>query len=161
MIEIKRMTVKHLKDVLRIEEASFLSPWSFQSFYNEIVSNPYGYYIVAVEDNKVIGYGGMWILFDECHITTIAVDPSRRREGIGRRIMEHLIDKAREENVEWISLEVRISNIPAQNLYKSLGFEVVGVRRKYYQPNNEDALIMRLMLKGRKYNVYPGYRHIL
>lgn len=161
MVEIKKMTVKHLKEVLRIEELSFPSPWSFQSFYNEIVSNPYGYYIVAVENNKVVGYGGMWILFEECHITTIAVDPSRRRKGIGRKIMEHLIEKAKEQDVEWISLEVRVSNIPAQNLYKSLGFEVVGVRHKYYQPNNEDALIMRLLLRGRRYNVYPGHRYVL
>ena len=161
MIEIKKMTVKNLKEVLRIEELSFPSPWSFQSFYNVIVNNPYGYYIVAVEDNRVVGYGGMWILFDECHITTIAVDPTRRREGVGRRIMEHLIEKAREQDADWISLEVRVSNTPAQNLYKSLGFEAVGVRRGYYQPNNEDAIIMRLTLKGRRYNVYPGYRHIL
>lgn len=161
MIEIKRMTVKHLKDVLKIEELSFPMPWSFQSFYNELVSNPYGYYVVALENDKVVGYGGMWILFEECHITTIAVDPKRRREGIGRKIMEHLIEKAKEQDVDWISLEVRVSNIPAQNLYKSLGFEMVGIRRKYYQPNNEDAIIMRLMLKGEKGSVYPGYRHVL
>lgn len=161
MIEIERMTVKHLKEILKIEELSFPTPWSFQSFYNELVSNPYGYYVVALEDDKVVGYGGMWILFEECHITTIAVDPKRRREGIGRRIMEHLIEKAKDQGVEWISLEVRISNIPAQNLYKSLGFEMVGVRKQYYQPNNEDAIIMRLMLKRRKGNVYPSYRHVL
>ena len=161
MIEIKRMTIKHLKEVLKIEEMSFSMPWSFQSFYNELASNPYGYYVVAVENDKVLGYGGMWILFEECHVTTIAVDPKRRREGIGRKIMEHLIEKAKEQDVEWVSLEVRASNIPAQNLYRSLGFEIVGIRRKYSQPNNEDAIIMRLVLKGKRSSVYPGYRYVM
>jgi ribosomal-protein-alanine N-acetyltransferase len=161
MIEIKKMLPKHLKEVLKIESLSFPLPWSEQSFYYEIVNNPYGYYVVATDQDKVVGYGGMWILIDECHITTIAVDPKRRGEGIGRKILEHLIEKAKENDLDWISLEVRITNTVAQKLYKSLGFEVVGIRKGYYLPNNEDAIIMRLMLRGEKGNVYYGDRHIL
>jgi len=161
MIEIKKMLPKHLKEVLRIENLSFPMPWSEQSFYYEAVNNPYGYYVVAIDQDKVVGYGGMWMLIDECHITTIAVDPKRRREGIGRKILEHLIEKAKENDVDWISLEVRATNIVAQHLYNALGFEIVGIRKGYYLPNNEDAIIMRLILKGERGNVYSGYRHIL
>jgi ribosomal-protein-alanine N-acetyltransferase len=129
---------------MEIEKVSFgTHHWSSDSFHSEI-DNELGNYFTAInkDTNNVIGYGGYWLIFDEAHITTIAVDPKLRKNKIGEIILQHMITVGYEKKAKWFTLEVRAGNIPAQNLYKKYGFESLGVRKKYYQDNDEDALIM-------------------
>lgn len=90
----------------------------------------------------VVGYGGVWLTVDEGHITTIASAPEVRRRGVGELVLNGLIDAARDLGANHLTLEVRVSNTPAQALYLKYGFEARGTRRRYYTDNNEDALIM-------------------
>jgi len=99
-------------------------------------------YMVAVKDGLVVGFAGMWIILDEAHITNIAVHPEYRGFGIGTMLMESLISICKIENVIGITLEVRVSNQRAINLYKKFGFVEEGIRKAYYEDNKEDALIM-------------------
>lgn len=95
-----------------------------------------------VNPNPIVGYGGLWLMVDEAHITTIAVAPSQRGQGIGELLLNGLIDHALEMNASRLTLEVRISNESAQRLYLKYGFEPSGTRLRYYTDNGEDALIM-------------------
>jgi len=97
---------------------------------------------VAEVDNKIVGYGGFWVVVDEGHITNIAVHPEYRSKGIGSKIMEGLIELAKKNGIISMTLEVRESNIVAQHLYAKFGFRPLGRRKGYYQDNNEDAIIM-------------------
>jgi ribosomal-protein-alanine N-acetyltransferase len=90
----------------------------------------------------ILGYGGFWIMADEAHISTIAVRPEHRRRGVGELLLVAMVDRATELNAEVVTLEVRVSNTTAQNLYRKYGFHQVGLRRGYYSNNREDALIM-------------------
>ena len=90
----------------------------------------------------IIGFAGMWQLFDEAHVTTIGVHPDYRGRGLGELLFVALIDEAIRRNVAWLTLEVRVSNVTAQNLYQKYGFTVQGRRPRYYSDNNEDAYIM-------------------
>ena len=90
----------------------------------------------------IIGFAGMWQLFDEAHVTTIGVQPEHRGHGLGELLFVALIDEAMRRNVAWLTLEVRVSNTPAQALYQKYGFTVQGRRPRYYSDNNEDAYIM-------------------
>jgi len=140
----REMTADDVDRVAEIEKATFPNPWSKQSFYTEINDNNIAYYIVAIKDNNICGYGGLWHIINEMHITNIAVDKSLRGYGIGHGLVSKLIDiAAKDELVESISLEVRRSNFIAQNLYRKYGFKVIGVREKYYEDNKEDAFIMQ------------------
>ena len=143
-IDIAAMTPLHLDRVMEIEQACFTAPWSKGTFYRELVSNPYANYIVALAGEAVAGYAGTWLVLDESHITNIAVAPEWRRHGIGRKLMEELLRISLGQGARSITLEVRRSNVAAQNLYQSFGFVVAGVRRGYYTDDNEDALIMWL-----------------
>ena len=91
---------------------------------------------------QLIGYGGIWLVVDEGHITTIATAPEMRQRGVGELVLNGLIDAAQELGADVLTLEVRVSNVAAQNLYRKYGFQVQGTRRRYYTDNNEDALIM-------------------
>ena len=97
---------------------------------------------MAKTATKVVGYVGMWVILDEGHITNLAVDPAYRRKGIGRALLEHLITEGKKRGVRFLTLEVRSSNLVAQQLYRKLGFYEAGVRPGYYQDNQEDAIIM-------------------
>lgn len=90
----------------------------------------------------IVGYGGIWLTADEAHVTTIAVDPAHRRRGVGELLLNGLIDQAYELGARQMTLEVRVSNTPAQHLYLKYGFRPVGMRRRYYTNNGEDAMIM-------------------
>ncbi|HEX3724552.1 MAG TPA: ribosomal protein S18-alanine N-acetyltransferase [Nitrolancea sp.] len=92
--------------------------------------------------DPIIGFAGMWILFDECHVTTIGVAPEFRGEGLGELLLGSLFEAAFRRNGQWLTLEVRVSNRPAQTLYQKYGFTRQGVRRHYYSDNGEDADIM-------------------
>lgn len=91
---------------------------------------------------SIIGFAGLWLMVDEAHITTIAMHPDFRRRGLGEFMLVNLIDIAYDINARWVTLEVRVSNYAAQNLYRKYGFREAGLRHRYYSDNQEDALIM-------------------
>jgi ribosomal-protein-alanine N-acetyltransferase len=139
---IREMLEDDIDEVVEIENECFPTPWSRDAFLTEIRENRLAKYIVAVLDGKVVGYGGMWLILNEAHITNIAVKKDYRGMGIGNRIIESLIYYCASKNIQSMTLEVRKSNIVAQNLYKKYKFVEYGVRPRYYADNNEDALIM-------------------
>ena len=140
--QVAPMAVSDLEAVSRIEQLCFHIPWSRDALRMEVEQNRCARYFVAKEDNMVIGYGGMWLVLDEAHITNIAIHPDYRRKGAGRLIMETMMKEAVKSGAERMTLEVRVSNKPAISLYTSLGFEEGGIRKGYYANNREDALIM-------------------
>lgn len=141
------MDLSHIDDVVVIENLSFKTPWSKDAFEAELTRNKCARYKVLMKDNRIVAYGGMWVLLDEGHITNIAVHPEYRGMGLGNAIMEALIMEAKKNGITAMTLEVRMSNMAAINLYKKYGFIEEAVRKKYYQDTGEDALIMW------KYNV--------
>lgn len=140
--DIRPMTAADIDEVLEIERLCFPTPWSREAFRIEIEQNRCAHYFVAVCQDKIVGYGGMWVIIDEAHITNVAVHPSYRGRGIGEAIMRSLIEAAISLGAVRMTLEVRVSNKIAQNLYEKLGFRAVGIRKRYYSNNDEDALIM-------------------
>ncbi|WP_077369648.1 ribosomal protein S18-alanine N-acetyltransferase [Anaerosalibacter sp. Marseille-P3206] len=147
-IIIKEMTEEHIDDVIEIEKISFTTPWSKDSFVVEITQNMLAKYVVAEADGKIVGYGGIWLIIDEGHITNIAVHKDYRGLGIGKKIIEGLIDVCSVRNIRAMTLEVRKSNEVAKNLYKQYGFKEYGIRPKYYADDNEDAIIMWKRIDG-------------
>ena len=139
---IRRMTLNDLDAVTAIEAATFPIPWSRDSFRQELERNVAARYLVAEMDGQVVGYAGAWIILDESHITNIAIEESRRGLGYGRALTTALMQYLSNLGAAYATLEVRRSNLRAQNLYKSLGFVELGVRKRYYEDNREDALIM-------------------
>lgn len=144
-ITIREMTLQDISSVLSIERRSFSLPWSYWIFFQELTF-PERYYIVAELEGEIVGYAGMSWVLDEGHITTIAVRSEHRRRGIGSLLLKKLIERARKESLSFLTLEVRESNVAAQNLYKKHGFFVEGVRKRYYSRPQEDAIIMTLIL---------------
>jgi ribosomal-protein-alanine N-acetyltransferase len=136
------MTVADLAEVQAIERASFTTPWPPHAYKSELETNRLASYLVARADGHVVGYGGVWLMVDEAHITTFAVHPAWRRRGIGDRLLLELLDVALERGAREVTLEVRLSNLAARRLYEKFGFRPVGLRPRYYTDDNEDALIM-------------------
>lgn len=132
----------HLDGVVAIENVSFPTPWSKATFAHEVAGNDFAYYVVALDDNKVAGYAGMWVILDEGHITTIAVHPNYRRKGIGARLLNNLISAAKDRGCIKMTLEARPSNFAALDLYEKSGFVSFGMRPGYYSDTGEDAVIM-------------------
>ena len=134
------------KDVLAIEEIEkqcFTVPWSYESLYQDIVENKLAFYIVAeLAAGQICGYVGIWKIFDEGHITNVAVAPEYRRKHIARAMLEALMEVTAEAGIERYTLEVRAGNEPAIRLYEGLGFKSEGIRPGYYEDNGEDAVIM-------------------
>lgn len=141
-IDIQKMTVRDLDRVLEIEVRSYSTPWSRRAFSSEVTDNTYAHYFVARNKGKIVGYVGMWVILDEAHITNIAVDPDFRRQKVGQRLLEDMFRKAKDLGATRMTLEVRVSNTGARDLYKKLGFVDRGLRKGYYQDSNEDAIIM-------------------
>lgn len=127
--------------MLEIETRSNLSPWSERSFRHEI-DNPQGFFLVAELDGEVVGYGGIWMVVDEAHVTTIAVDEASRCQGIGRELLVELLKKSKQRGATCSTLEVRAGNENAIALYESMGYKTVARRKNYYPVNQEDALVM-------------------
>lgn len=155
-ITIDPMRLKDIAGVLKIEKASFTIPWSKQAFYSELLENDRAYYLVAKAGDQVLGYIGIWLVADEGHITNVAVHPDYRHRGIGRRLMLAIEELARARRVKRLTLEVRVSNTIAQNLYKQLNFVSAGIRPRYYRDNDEDAVIMWKDLTIDNEFSYPG-----
>ncbi|MDD2481607.1 MAG: tRNA (adenosine(37)-N6)-threonylcarbamoyltransferase complex dimerization subunit type 1 TsaB [Lutispora sp.] len=141
-IEVVPMTCEDIKAVYDVECLSFDTPWSLESFTSEVNENNMAKYMVAKIDDEIVGYGGMWIVLDEGHITNIAVHPEHRGKKIGDALVRAIMKEAVENNVKRMTLEVRPSNWAALNLYKKFGFKESGIRRGYYEDTGEDALIM-------------------
>ncbi|HEX9269866.1 MAG TPA: ribosomal protein S18-alanine N-acetyltransferase [Candidatus Limnocylindria bacterium] len=141
-VVIDDMTLDDIDDVQEVERSSFPVPWPANAFRHELTQNRNARYVVARAGNRVAGYAGLWLMVDEAHITTFAVHPGFRRQRVGERLLQRLFEIAAVMNAEWLTLEVRASNLPAQRLYEKYGFRRAGVRRRYYSDNNEDALIM-------------------
>lgn len=143
-IEVRMMREEDLDSVLEVEQASFTSPWSRESLRYEMSSNTFATYLVITVDERVVGYVGTWLILDEGHITNVAIHPDYRRQGLASDLLEALITLVHQKGCRRITLEVRESNMSAQKLYVSLGFEPFGVRKGYYSDNGEDAVIMWL-----------------
>ncbi len=146
--EVVPMEYSDLPEVIQIEESSFLDPWSADIFVVEFMNERSRRFVAKISSGPnagtVAGYIIYWnVVCDEFHLMSIAVDSRFRRCGIGKALMQRMIDDAKECNGR-IVLEVRVSNIPAQTLYASFGFRPIGLRRNYYKEQNEDALLMEL-----------------
>ena len=142
MFEIIPMTVERMDGVLPVEEATFSIPWTRKDFEREMTENNLAIYYVAVADGKIVGYAGMWHVITEGHITNVAVLEDYRKQGIGDALMAQLEQVAMEKEMIGITLEVRISNAPAQHLYHMHGYRAEGLRKNYYPDTHEDAVIM-------------------
>jgi [ribosomal protein S18]-alanine N-acetyltransferase len=140
------MTAADIKNVIAIERASFQFPWSTRFFLDELQVDC-ARSILAEVEGRIVGYVLFWFLPEEVDIHNIAVHPDFRRQGIGRLLLEQVIDAARRQERLRVTLDVRCSNAPAQNLYRSFGFVIRGLRKGYYSDNGEDALVMALELR--------------
>ena len=141
-LTIRLASKEDIEPMARLDKICFSAPWSKESFESEIMENTRAIYIVAIVDNELVGYAGLWGILDEGHITNIAVHPSYRRKHIGEALVTVLAKTAEDSGIDKLTLEVRVSNEQAKALYKKLGFEAKGLRKGYYEDNNEDAIIM-------------------
>jgi [ribosomal protein S18]-alanine N-acetyltransferase len=156
LVRLRPMGVDDLEVVAEIERLSFPVPWPIAAYRQEITGNANAhYYVASVEPvaggltgngggpwPEVVAYGGLWMQYDEAHVSTLAVHPRCRRRRIAERLLVRLIERAVDLGAGELTLEVRESNVAAQRLYEKYGFLVVGYRRRYYPDNGEDALIM-------------------
>lgn len=149
MVKIVPMQEAHIDGVVAVEQATFSVPWTRQDFEREVKENAMAIYFVAVDGEKVVGYAGMWHVITEGHVTNVAVLQEYRRQGIGDLLMNSLEQVALEREMIGITLEVRVSNEPAQRLYEKYGFHSEGIRKNYYADTHEDAIIM--------WKYYPFY----
>ena len=141
-IEFRPMEEKDLRQVEAIEQASFSQPWSMESLRHELDDDHGAHYILAVRDEEVLGYAGFWQIFDEAHITNVAVRPDMRGQGIGLALMNQMDLLCKELGILYQTLEVRVSNTAARNLYQKAGFYSAGIRPRYYEKPVEDADIL-------------------
>ena len=142
MLSITDMTLAHLDAVYAIETRAFAIPWSKNALRKEILENPHAVYKVALLDGAPAGYVGLWHVINEGHITNLAVSEAVRRQGVASRLLEALIALAHEREMLGLTLEVRVGNLPALELYAKYGFKPEGRRKNYYADTGEDALIM-------------------
>lgn len=146
---LRVMRPEDVPAVTQLEESIFPDPWSENAFREELVA-PGRRYVVAEEGGTIVGYAGLLVVGDDSHVVTLAVHPDARGRGLGTRFMLRLVEEALAAGALHLTLEVRVSNHPAQSLYRRFGFETVGLRRHYYR--DEDALIMWAMdIDSREY----------
>ncbi len=141
-VTISPMRRRHLPAVLRIERQVYPRPWTMGLYLGELSLGASRCYVVARHHNRVVGYGGFMLNLDECHITTVAVDPTLHRAKLGTRVMLVLATRAVAQGAKSLTLEVRVTNKSAQDMYRRFGFAPAGVRKNYYAEINEDALVM-------------------
>lgn len=140
--EIQKMNYDHIDSILQIEELCYgAHHWSKDSFIAELNNKISSYYCI-LKDSKCVGYIGIWKIVNEAHITNLSVHPVFQHQKLAHRLLMTVIKECYKDKVKFITLEVRVSNKRAINLYERFGFKSLGVRKKYYQDNNEDALIM-------------------
>ena len=140
-MQIRRMTIEDCAQVAAIETMSFSMPWSLHAF-TETIDNPNYRFLVAEEQGEILGYCGFVYVLDEAEIPNVCVSADARRRGTGRALMEALVALAKELGIVTLHLEVRQSNEAAQNLYRAVGFEEIGIRKGFYELPKEDAVLM-------------------
>lgn len=138
----RSMKMEDIGAICEIEKEAFPTPWTPGAFQNELSNNHFAHYLVMEVAGAIAGYAGMWVIMDEAHVTNIAVRTTYRGMKLGEQLLLELRKKADKHGARRMTLEVRVTNRVAQNLYEKLGFRSVGVRKGYYTDNNEDALIM-------------------
>ena len=180
-LTLRYMNVQDIPQVIAIDRLSFDLPWSERSYAYEINEANYSHMVVLEKDyetehrrgwrrwmprlngqnniGRIIGYGGLWNIMAEAHISTIAVHPDYRGRGWGEILLAGMIGRAIHLEAAYVILEVRVSNITAQNLYLKYGFKTVATKPKYYHSNNEDAYEMRLNLDHRYYRAHFEERY--
>jgi ribosomal-protein-alanine N-acetyltransferase len=143
---IREMALDDIPIVLQIDQLSFPLPWPERSYRFELTRNPSSHLLVAEADgalpNSILGFAGSWLIADEVHISTLAVHPDYRRQGIGEKLLLTLLYWAVNKGAGIATLEVRISNQAAIRLYQKFGFIIRGQKKGYYRDNNEDAFTM-------------------
>lgn len=141
-LSIGPMTPQDVREVMRIEARSFSTTWPPDAFGRELRDNKLAHYYVGRVGEQIVAFGGIWVILEDSHVTTIAVDPPYRGRRYGEILLLHLLDQALERGASWMTLEVRETNTVAQNLYRKYGFTTVSTRKAYYSDNGEDALVM-------------------
>ena len=145
-LAIEPMREQDVPTVQVIERDIFSTPWPRNAYYRELSSRNSAYYVVlrreAERGVETVGYGGMWRMYDEAHVTTIGVRHDVQHQGYGRIVFAGLVQAAYEMGAKWVTLEVRMSNANAIRMYESFGFKVIGRRKGYYTDNGEDAIVM-------------------
>jgi len=143
-IVIRELTEDDAFAIMQIEPSIYgAHHWSKQTFVNELTNEKSFYYgAFDATTNNLLGYTGYWLITGEAHITTLAVHPDHRRKGIGERLLINTVISARDLGAEWLTLEVRESNEAARGLYSKYGFSALGLRKRYYQDNGENALVL-------------------
>lgn len=136
------LTVNDLDEVAVIENVSFTAPWPTSAYTTELTTNRLARYVGARISGTLVGFGGIWLMVDEAHFTTVAVLPANRRSGVATVLLLELLQEARRGGARVATLDVRVSNVDAQRLYLAFGFIEVGRRIRYYDDNGEDALVM-------------------
>ncbi|MEK5640603.1 ribosomal-protein-alanine N-acetyltransferase [Paenibacillus rhizosphaerae] len=141
-LTFRPMTLEDIPAVMVIEHDAFTLPWTEEAFRNELTHNHFARYMMMEWDGEPVGYAGMWTVIDEAHVTNIAVLSPYRGRKWGERLLLELMKTASQLGMKRMTLEVRVSNRVAQNLYMKMGFEPAGLRKGYYSDNQEDAMIM-------------------
>ena len=141
-ISIRRMKIEDVPDVMNIDTLSFPAPWTKEIYEQELKKNNFAHYFVMTTDGKIIGYVGLWLVFDDAQITNIAVHPHYRGKRIGEKLFGFSLSYAFQHGAQKLSLEVRPSNDIAKNMYKKFGLKKGGIRKNYYPDNGEDAIVM-------------------
>lgn len=141
MIDIRLMNDADVEQVAKIEKEIFSKPWSAKSFLDSLNSDN-TLYVVAQENDVVVGYCGMYMSYGEGNITNVAVSPGFRRQGIAKKTLDYILKLAVENGITDVTLEVRETNVPAIRMYEQLGFEDAGIRKNFYEKPKENALIM-------------------
>jgi len=157
------MRVQDIPFIEVLEQACFPAPWSGEVYRHELARNQLSSYWVLRPDPAaaagappILAYGGFWSMGQEAHIVTIATHPDYRRQGLGRLLLQFLIERAGAAGASEVTLEVRAGNREAQTLYETMGFTRVGIRKRYYRDNHEDALLMTLFLPDKPTLTPPG-----
>ena len=142
MVTLREALRSDIEGIYQIERACFSTPWSKEVLLDDLEVEDKLYLVAEAEDGKIIGYAGSWLVLDEGQITNIAIHPEHRRAGYGSKMTRKLTQMLRKQGMKHIFLEVRVSNIAAQAMYRRLGFTAVGVRKHFYSDPVEDGLIM-------------------
>lgn len=146
MVKIVDTQLGHIDDILELEKMCFSMPWTREQLVSQLPDDMHIFLAAEDEHGRAIGYIGLMYVLDEGYISNIAVSPEHRRQGIADMLLNDLMTRAQEKKLSFLTLEVRQSNVPAQNLYKKHGYIEVGLRRNYYSQPTENAVLMTLFL---------------
>ena len=145
-LEIEKMSSSHIEEIAKLEKECFSSPWSEEGLKTEL-DNSFARFFVVICNGDVAGYIGSHNILGEVYITNVAVFSDFRRNGVGKELVEFLVNQMKSENADFVTLEVRKSNANAISLYEKCGFEKVGERKDFYEKPREDAVLMTYYIK--------------